>query len=252
MGFGQTLREAREAKGYTIAQMADMTHIMARTIEGLETEDFSSLAAPIYGRGFVKLCCQTLGLDPKPMIDEFMALYNGEKPVAAPFPAAEQPKEPEPPAKAQEPVTEPPLPIDAAPPPVEPIRPHIQAPVEDPPSAAPREDLFTDEQDIAAARSSVGRFAPPRPQDDDFERRPIRLPSVPWRLVMLIFGAIAVIWAVVAGCRALYRSLGGGEEKNDPTVQDERTAVPLDGTGNDSAAPKAPRIPKPVKPLYID
>lgn len=120
MGFGQILREAREAKGYSVAQLADMTHIMSRTIEGLENEDFRSIAAPIYGRGFVKLLCQILGIEPKPMIDEFMAIYNGEKPAqrtspAAPIvekpipvaPAAEEPAVE--PSVREEPVVEPPV-----------------------------------------------------------------------------------------------------------------------------------------------
>ena len=53
--FGKTLRQAREAKGLTVDDIAKATHMMARQIEALENEDFSGFAAPIYGRGFVKL-----------------------------------------------------------------------------------------------------------------------------------------------------------------------------------------------------
>ena len=75
MEFGKSLREAREAKGYTVAQIAETTHIMPSVIEGLENEDFSRIAAPIYGRGFVKLYCEAVGLEPKPMVDEFMNFF---------------------------------------------------------------------------------------------------------------------------------------------------------------------------------
>ena len=103
MGFGQILREARETKGYTVSQLAEMTHLKSSVVEGLENEDFSMIAAPIYGRGFVKLYCEAVGLDPKPLVAEFMEILNGnreprikERPAAAPVESA-APAAPEPP-----------------------------------------------------------------------------------------------------------------------------------------------------------
>ena len=72
--FGKTLREAREAKGYTVSQLADITRVMRQIIEDMEEERFTRIAAPIYGRGFVKLCCEALGIDPKPMVAAYMEL----------------------------------------------------------------------------------------------------------------------------------------------------------------------------------
>ena len=121
--FGKTLREAREAKGITISQIAETTHMMATIVRNLEEEDFSKIVAPIYGRGFVKLYCEAVGLDAKPLVDEFMAIYNGnrmpeikERPVAT---AAEPPVPPSPIPEArpaEEVVIQPPPP----PPPPEP------------------------------------------------------------------------------------------------------------------------------------
>ena len=45
--FGKTLRVARETKGYTVSQLAEMTHLKSSVVEGLENEDFSMIAAPI-------------------------------------------------------------------------------------------------------------------------------------------------------------------------------------------------------------
>ena len=93
--FGKTLRDAREAKGLSVAQLADVTHMTVNTINELESEDFTHIPAPIYGRGFVKLYCETVGLDPKPLIAEFMDILNGnradfirERPTAAPAPVS--------------------------------------------------------------------------------------------------------------------------------------------------------------------
>lgn len=79
MSFGNTLRAAREAKGFTTSELASRTHILVQAIEGLENEDFRRIPAPIYGRGFVKLYCEAVGLDPKPLQAEFMDLYTREK-----------------------------------------------------------------------------------------------------------------------------------------------------------------------------
>lgn len=80
--FGKTLRAAREAKGLTIGQIADTTHMTPNAVSELENEDFSHLPAPIYGRGFVKLYCAAVGLDPKPLLEEFMEILNGNRDVS--------------------------------------------------------------------------------------------------------------------------------------------------------------------------
>lgn len=136
--FGDTLRKTREQKGLSTSQVAQTTHLLAQQIEALEREDFSKIAAPIYGRGFVKLYCEALGLDPKPFVEEFMAIYTGNKmrpirrkmPTAqpiAPPPAAAQPVAAQPVAEAETPPPPPPPEVDvpaapaaAAPAPTEP------------------------------------------------------------------------------------------------------------------------------------
>lgn len=49
MALGETLRGAREAKGITLEQVAEHTHLLVQIIENLENEDFRRIAAPIYG-----------------------------------------------------------------------------------------------------------------------------------------------------------------------------------------------------------
>ena len=104
--FGETLRNAREAKGLTCSQVAAQTHMLVQTVEEMEKEDFHRIPAPIYGRGFVRLFAECVGLDPLPLVREFMDIYEGrraptvrtrEVPVAQPPPAPIiPPREPEP------------------------------------------------------------------------------------------------------------------------------------------------------------
>ena len=129
MSFGQTLRTAREAKGLTTSELASRTHLLVQIVEGLENEDFHRIPAPIYGRGFVKLYCETVDLDPKPLQAEFMEIFAARKDapakVARPAPAAAPTPEPAP-APAPAPVPEPeptPTVVEAEPPPVAPLNP---------------------------------------------------------------------------------------------------------------------------------
>jgi transcriptional regulator with XRE-family HTH domain len=77
--FGEKLREARIAKGLSTTQVAAATHILVQTIEALEKEDFRKIPAPIYGRGFVRLYAECVGLEAKPLIDEFMDIHSGRQ-----------------------------------------------------------------------------------------------------------------------------------------------------------------------------
>ena len=91
MSLGNTLRAAREACGITTSELAARTHMLVQIVEGLENEDFRRIPAPIYGRGFVKLYCEAVNLDPKPLQAEFMELFNRPKetfakPLTAPTP----------------------------------------------------------------------------------------------------------------------------------------------------------------------
>lgn len=73
MALGETLRKAREAMGLTEADVADRTHIMATMVREIESEDYHRFSAPIYGKGFIKLYAKFVGLDPAPLVAEFLA-----------------------------------------------------------------------------------------------------------------------------------------------------------------------------------
>ena len=164
--FGNTLRAAREAKGMTITQLADATHMTANTIRELESEDFSRLPAPIYGRGFVKLFCEAVGLDPKPLLEEFMAILDGERDASIrERPISAAPAEPES-QLADEELEEPAPQERPAPVPEEVLSPQDNEPQ-------------TEENDVPATESAPPVISqqdlfmkPPQPQAQDFTREP--------------------------------------------------------------------------------
>lgn len=235
MEFGKTLRTAREAKGLTTGQIAERTHMMVQVVEGLENEDFSKIVAPIYGRGFVKLYCETVGLEPKPLVDAFMEIYSGGRGKSA---APHEPAKPEP--RQVEPAAPPPKPIAPPPKPVAPEPPQrVQETIDfgAPPAA-----------EVTRQQPTTSRYAAPMPIDDGFS-----MPAVNWRMVALGAAAVAIVVLALLGVRALYRvTMTAPEEETTEVAAPAPDPAPAP---TDAQAPaKAPvdRKPLPLKPFYID
>ena len=236
MEFGNSLRTARETKGYTASQLAEMTHIKASVIEGLENEDFSMIAAPIYGRGFVKLYCEAVGLEPKPFVDEFMEIMNGNREI----PIRERPV----PANAE------PVVPTADPTPADPT------PVAPPPPPAER-DLFTQNEPVAdkptitdpLPKADISRYASPfRVEPEDHASA--ALPVLPWRLILLGVAGLAILAILVCGIRALYCATSVKPVTETETEAVEKTAPKP--TAQPATKPAARTRQQNIPALYID
>ena len=256
--FGKTLRSAREAKGLSVAQVAEATHLLPRVVEDLEKEDFSRLPAPIYGRGFVKLYCEQVGLDPKPMIAEFMDILNGGRGAAANERSAAVP----PPAPA-------PAPAPAAAP---------EPPPPEPAADNGGDDLFAaaesrDAAQILADTAPAAEPAPAAPATPKLSRYATSYdnlvgdepdaswtasPAI-WRWAVVGVVAAAFLVLVFLGLRALYRATSP-----EPAPIDETTAAALSESAKPEPAAPAPvpdekaklanagRTPMDIPPLYVD
>lgn len=75
MALGEQLRNARLSRNETIAQVAAATQMMAQVVEDIEHEQFQRVSAPIYAKGFIKLYARHVGLDPLPLIQEYMTRF---------------------------------------------------------------------------------------------------------------------------------------------------------------------------------
>lgn len=74
-GFGSKLREARERRGITLREIANTTKISMSVLEALERNDISRLPGGIFSRAFVRSYAVVVGLEPEPLIREFMAQF---------------------------------------------------------------------------------------------------------------------------------------------------------------------------------
>lgn len=73
--LGHILREAREARGLTLAEVESETRINARFLAALEEGEYETLPTPVHVRGFLRNYSRFLGLDPQPLLDRY-ALYK--------------------------------------------------------------------------------------------------------------------------------------------------------------------------------
>lgn len=77
--IGETLRQAREAKGITLRQAEEATKIRLRYLEALEREDFAQIPGRVYVIGFLRNYARYLGLDWQPLVEELKAKLPPEE-----------------------------------------------------------------------------------------------------------------------------------------------------------------------------
>jgi len=85
--IGQQLKQAREAKGLTIQNVVQATHIRSPHIEAFEADDFESLPSPVQARAFLRLYAEFLGLSLDEVISQQRA-GRTDLPPMIPVPAA--------------------------------------------------------------------------------------------------------------------------------------------------------------------
>ena len=70
--FGARLKQARVARGISLAQIANVTRISVRSLEAVERNDFSRLPGGIFTRSFVRAYAGEVGLDPEVALRQFL------------------------------------------------------------------------------------------------------------------------------------------------------------------------------------
>lgn len=80
---GQRLREAREAKGISLEEIAAQTRIPTRHLASLEIGEWDKLPAATYSIGFAKNYASAVGLDRNEIGDQLRSEMGGSRPVFA-------------------------------------------------------------------------------------------------------------------------------------------------------------------------
>jgi cytoskeleton protein RodZ len=69
--IGSRLRAAREAKGFTISELADQTRVRVAALEAIEAGDFARLPEPIYVQSYLRAFAQAVGVPVEPVLEAF-------------------------------------------------------------------------------------------------------------------------------------------------------------------------------------
>ncbi len=84
--LGEKLRQAREAQGITISDIAEQTRISPLYIESIENDDYRPLPGGIFNKGFVKSYARCVGIDEQEALQDYSELisqqsdYKGDEP----------------------------------------------------------------------------------------------------------------------------------------------------------------------------
>jgi cytoskeleton protein RodZ len=69
--IGQALREARSDRGIELSEAERVTKIRAKFLRAMEEDRWEELPAPVYARGFLSTYARFLGLDDRPLVEEY-------------------------------------------------------------------------------------------------------------------------------------------------------------------------------------
>jgi len=90
MSFGSRLRQARESRGLSMADVAAATRLRSAVLARIEADDVDALGAEVYAVGYIRSYANVVGCEAAPLIADYRArrsgaLANGEEPATAPL-----------------------------------------------------------------------------------------------------------------------------------------------------------------------
>jgi cytoskeleton protein RodZ len=68
LGPGAQLAIQRQAKGYTVEQVANQLNLAPRQIQALEVDNYAALPGVVIARGFIRAYAKLLKIDPEPLV----------------------------------------------------------------------------------------------------------------------------------------------------------------------------------------
>ncbi|MDQ2746454.1 MAG: helix-turn-helix domain-containing protein [Acidobacteriota bacterium] len=76
--LGEKLRQAREARGVSISEVAEQTRISRLYLECIENDDYRTLPGGIFNKGFVKSFAKFVGVDEQEALQDYASLNSNQ------------------------------------------------------------------------------------------------------------------------------------------------------------------------------
>ncbi len=90
--LGEKLRQAREARGISVTQVAEQTRISPLYIKSIEEDDYRTLPGGIFNKGFVKSYAKSVGIDEQEALSDYAALIGSQNNQIADEPKTYRPQ----------------------------------------------------------------------------------------------------------------------------------------------------------------
>jgi cytoskeleton protein RodZ len=81
MDIGTELRQAREARGITLAQLVVSTKISPQNLRAIERNAFDRLPGGLFTRGFLRAYAREVGLDPEEIVRQYISEHETPEPA---------------------------------------------------------------------------------------------------------------------------------------------------------------------------
>ncbi|MFN2501245.1 MAG: helix-turn-helix domain-containing protein [Pyrinomonadaceae bacterium] len=81
--LGEKLRQAREARGYTLSQVAEQTRISSQYLECIENDNYEPLPGGIFNKGFVKSFAKFVGINEQEALADYSQLVSQSTPAGS-------------------------------------------------------------------------------------------------------------------------------------------------------------------------
>lgn len=76
--LGEKLRQARDARGISVSEVAEQTRISPLYIKSIEEDDYRTLPGGIFNKGFVKSFAKCVGIDEHEALQDYAALVGNQ------------------------------------------------------------------------------------------------------------------------------------------------------------------------------
>ncbi len=90
--LGEKLREARESKDITIAEISEQTRISPLYLDAIENDDYSPLPGGIFNKGFIKSFAKYVGIDEEEALQDYSRLIASQGSLAEEEPQTYRPE----------------------------------------------------------------------------------------------------------------------------------------------------------------
>lgn len=74
--LGEKLRQAREARGVSLGEVAEQTRISTHYLEAIESDDYRNLPGGIFNKGFVKAFAKYVGIDEQEALQDYSKIIT--------------------------------------------------------------------------------------------------------------------------------------------------------------------------------